>query len=60
LPANIYKVKNKNTLFVKIAGKYIGCSTSLEEAIKIRNEGYKKVYSEEELRFLPKDRLNDN
>jgi hypothetical protein len=60
LPANIYKVKNKNTLFVKIAGQYIGCSTSLEEAIKIRNEGYKKVYSEEEIKFLPKDRLNDN
>lgn len=55
LPKNIYKVKNKNTLFVKIAGQYIGCSVLLEEAIKIRNEGYKKVYSKEELKFLAKD-----
>ncbi|NBP03571.1 MAG: hypothetical protein EBU90_26450 [Proteobacteria bacterium] len=55
LPKNIYQVKDKKTLFVRIAGQYIGCSTSLEEAIRIRNQGYKKVYSEEDLKFLPKD-----
>lgn len=55
LPKNIYKVGGKNTLFVKIAGQYIGCSTSLEEAIIIRNKGYKKVYNEKELKFLSKD-----
>lgn len=55
LPKHIYKVGGKNTFFVRIAGEYIGCSTSLEEAIIIRNKGYKEVLNEEELKFLSKD-----
>ena len=52
LPKHIYKVKNKNTLFVKIDGKYLGCSTDLQKAIEIRNKAYEIIFSEEDKKFL--------
>jgi hypothetical protein len=52
LPKHIYKVKKKNTLFVRIDGKYIGCSTDLQKAIEIRNKAYETLFSEEDRKFL--------
>ena len=53
IPAHIYQVGGKNSYFVRIDGKYIGCSLDLEKAIEIRNEAYKTIYSEEDRKFLP-------
>ena len=55
LPKHIYKVKNKNTLFVRIDGKYIGCSTDLQKVIQIRNKAYETIFSEEDRKFLSCD-----
>ena len=55
LPKHIYKVKNKNTLFVRIDGKYIGCSTDLKKVIQIRNKAYETIFSEEDRKFLSYD-----
>ena len=60
LPKHIYKVKNKNTLFVRIDGKYIGCSTDLQKVIQIRNKAYETIFSEEDRKFLSCDTYTKN
>jgi len=53
IPKHIYQVGGKNSYFIRIDGKYIGCSLVLEKAIKIRDEAYKTIYSDRDKKFFP-------
>jgi hypothetical protein len=53
IPRHIYQVGGKKSYFIRIDGKYVGCSLDLDEAIKMRDEAYKTIYSEEDKKYLP-------